>query len=281
LADYPVYENGVGKTYSPEAFRQHVLPRLRPQGEEGPVVRRGIWAPELNWLPRQKQYLLSFCLNTNLAVPPAQWTAHGCFGGNYFLKSKSGLPVGPWELLSEHPATDMIDGTVFEDDDGSAWFVWQDGRMARFEKQLRYFDAIRDPWQIQWKPEPNREGPFVVKRDGRYHLFVTIASQRFEDGTTRYAHEHHTTPQSYSYDLLVASSDRLTGPYGPRSLCALGGGHGHPLLDKEGKWWLAAFGNPHYAHQPFAEPCRPYLIPMQWVGDRFLPKQTRESHSIL
>jgi len=94
LADLPVYENGTGSTYSPEAFRREVLPRLaQPEGDQSIQVRRGVWAPELNWLPRRGEYLLSFCLNTNIAIPPAQWTHHGLFGGNYFLKPESGAPT--------------------------------------------------------------------------------------------------------------------------------------------------------------------------------------------
>jgi len=284
LADLPVYENGTGSTYSPEAFRREVLPRLaQPEGDQSIQVRRGVWAPELNWLPRRGEYLLSFCLNTNIAIPPAQWTHHGLFGGNYFLKTESGDPRGPWKLVREEPMTDHIDGTVFEDDDppspsgsgeagGSIWFIWQNGRMARFNDRLDGFDQICDPWQVPWSPEPTREGPFVVKREGRYHLFLTIHSHRTPDGSVTFAHHGHGGADSFGYDLVQCSADRLTGPYGPRSLVALGVGHGHPLQDRNGDWWLGCFGCPTNEYMPFPEPCRPYLVPMQWQDGLFRPR---------
>jgi len=208
-------------------------------------------------------------------LPPQQWTANGIFGGNYFLKCPGGDPRGPWELVSEEPLTDHIDGSIFEDDDGSVWFVWQSGNMARLNASLDGFDQICNPWQTSWDPEPTREGPFVVKRDGRYHLFLTVHSHRLGDGSASYAHTGHGGQSSYSYDLVQASADRLTGPYGPRHLVALGGGHGHPFEDRDGRWWLVAFGNPHDLYCPFAEPARPYLIPMHWAGEHFLPDPSR------
>lgn len=274
LADFPVYEHGAGRTLSPEEFQREVLPRLALPGLDVPTVRRSLWAPELHWLRRKERYLLSFCVNTNIAVQANQWTAHGVFGGNYFLTCPSGDPCGPWELVSEDPATDHIDGTVFEDDDGSAWFVWQSGRMARFTDDFHCFDAVRDPWQTSFRPEPTREGPFVVKQNGLYHLFVTIHSHRRQDGVVTYAHEGHGSASNYSYDLLQASSHRLTGPYGPRRLVALGSGHGHPLQDAKGNWWMACFGNTQDPYQAFEHPCRPHLVPMHWRGGDFLPDHT-------
>lgn len=273
LAMLPVYENGAGTVYSPEAFRRDVLPRLSPpEGEQPILVRRCIWAPELNWLPRRGEYVLSFCINTNVAVPPEQWTHHGLFAGNYFLKTESGDPRGPWKLIREEPMTDHIDGTIFEENDGAVWFIWQHGRMARFTNDLHAFDLISNPWQTPWNPEPTREGPFVVKHDGRYHLFLTVLSRRQPDGRVTYAESGHGGPNSFSYDLLQASSDRLTGPYGPRSLVALGVGHGHPLRDREGNWWLGCFGDVHCEYMPFPTSCRPYLVPMQWKDGLFRPR---------
>lgn len=274
LANYPVYEGGVGRTYSPEAFRREVMPRLcQPGCPQDILVRRGLWSPDIYWLPGRGEYLLTFCLNTNIAVPPEQWTGHGLFGGNYFLKTPSGDPRGPWELVSDSPMTDHIDGSVFEDDDGAVWFVWQGGNMARFNDRLDAFNLISDPWQTEWNPEPAREGPCVVKHDGRYHLFVTVHSNRGEDGTITYAHEGHNGPGNFSYDLIQMSSERLTGPYGPRSLVALGAGHGHPLRDRNGDWWLTCFGNINDPYCPFETPCRPYLVPMEWRDGLFRPRR--------
>ncbi len=284
LAQFAVYENGVGRTYAPEAFRRDVLPRLLPPGmEQSPEppgaatathpiqVRRGVWGPELNWLPRRGEYLLSFCLNTNIAIPPDQWTHYGLFGGNYFLTSPSGDPRGPWKLVSETPMTDHIDGTVFEDGD-SIWFIWQNGRMARFNSALDAFDLISNPWQTPYHPEPTSEGPFVVRHEGRYHLFLTMVSRRLSQGQIGYAESGHGSKNSFSYDLIQASSDRLTGPYGPRQIVALGVGHGHPLCDREGNWWLGCFGSPRTEYMPFPEPCRPYLVPMHWRNGLFRPQ---------
>jgi arylsulfatase len=46
-----------------------------------------------------------------------------------------------------------------------------------------------------------------------------------------------------SYNLYYCTSDRVTGPYGPRRFVGRFLGHGTPFQDKEGKWWCTAFFN--------------------------------------
>lgn len=73
-----------------------------------------IWAPELHHF--KGTYWIAYCVN---------------YGGTGILKSQSGKPEGPYvDIKKDGPLTGEIDASLFADDDGSVYFVWQDGKVA-------------------------------------------------------------------------------------------------------------------------------------------------------
>jgi arylsulfatase len=53
-----------------------------------------------------------------------------------------------------------------------------------------------------------------------------------------------------SYNLYYCSSDKISGPYGPRKFAGRFLGHGTPFQTRDGKWWCTAFFNGNVAPLP-------------------------------
>ena len=127
--------------------------------------------------------------------------------------------------------------------------------------------------ETPYQPEPYIEGAFVFKHAGRYHLVQAIWSFKLPDGSFTYAAgAEKRGGVRWSYDCVIAASDKLEGPYGPRYTAGVGMGHNNLFCDKTGSWWATHFGNPRSSRefqQPFA--CRPSVIPMRWSGSEIQP----------
>jgi len=192
--------------------------------------RRAFWAPDIHYL--KGTYWITFCMN---------------FRGTGLLKSTSGKAEGPYvDIHPQGPITDKIDASLFMDDDGSVYFVWQNGLIARMNDDMT--DLAEKPRLL--KPSNHEhvgfEGAYVTKKDGRYYLICADFIQG-------------------DYHCMVASSRNVYGPYGPRYLAIPHGGHNMFFTDKEGNWWATFFGNDPRA--PFRE--RPAILPIE-LDDRGL-----------
>jgi beta-xylosidase len=88
------------------------------------------------------------------------------------------------------------------------------------------------------------EGAFLTKIDGRYHLVCAEVNQG-------------------NYDCMIATAEKLEGPYGPRYLAIPHGGHNMLFRDRSGQWWSTFFGSDPKA--PFRE--RPAILPIEFGPD--------------
>ena len=187
--------------------------------------KRAIWAPELHYF--KGTFWIAYCVNT---------------GGTGILRSKTGKADGPYEdMKPDGPLTGGIDASLFDDDDGKIYFVWQNGQIARLKDDLT--GLAEEPRLL--KPanaaHVGFEGAFLTKIGGRYHLIGAEFNER---------------QGQKEYDCMAASSDSVYGPYGSRYLAIPCGGHNVLFKDAEGKWWSTFFGNDPLA--PFRE--RPALL---------------------
>ena len=91
--------------------------------------KRLFWAPELHFI--NGTYWIAFCINA------------GDLGKNGVLKSTSGMPEGPYELaFQENRGVDQnIDPSMFQDTDGSVYYVWQDCLIRKFNAAMTGFDS--------------------------------------------------------------------------------------------------------------------------------------------
>jgi beta-xylosidase len=183
--------------------------------------RRALWAPDIHYL--KGTFWITFCMN---------------FRGTGLLKSASGKAEGPYvDVHPQGPITDKIDASLFMDDDGAVYFVWQNGLVARMNDKMT--GLAEEPRLL--KPANHKhvgfEGAYVTKKADKYYLICAD----FIRG---------------DYHCMVASSDHVYGPYGPRHLAIPHGGHNMFFTDKEGNWWATFFGNDPRA--PFRE--RPAIL---------------------
>jgi len=183
--------------------------------------RRALWAPDIHYI--NGTFWITFCMN---------------FGGTGLLRSTSGKAEGPYvDVHPQGPITSQIDASLFQDDDGRVYFVWQNGLIARMNEEMT--ELAEKPRFL--KPANYRhvgfEGAYVTKHDGRYYLICAD----FIGGL---------------YHCMVAEAKHVYGPYGPRYLAIPHGGHNMFFTDKDGNWQATFFGND--ARAPFRE--RPAML---------------------
>lgn len=149
-------------------------------------------------------------------------------GGTGLIKSVSGHAEGPYIDMGRMTNTD-IDSSLFQDDDGQVYFVWQDGKVARMKKNMTGF--AEDPRKLLCTDgqRVGYEGAFIVKYKGKYILGAAEWNgDKRVDGT---------------YDLMYAVADDLYGPYTPRRMAVPHGGHGTMFIDRDGRLMSTFFGN--------------------------------------
>ena len=187
--------------------------------KQTPKAKR-IWAPEVHWMG--DRWALVHC--------PAYLSSLATTEGSTL--------AGPWT----HPMKDSMgqrhDPSLFSDEDGKAYLLWQNTLIAPLDQELSKYTA--KPVRIDpsgTRPGPNgqpisrigHEGATMIKVGDKYvHLGTAWSTDQGRKG---------------SYNLYYCVSDAITGPYGPRQFAGRFLGHGTPFQTKDGKWWCTAFFN--------------------------------------
>lgn len=226
-----------------------------------------VWAPELHYIRSAGNWFIVACLNQSAAGK-----------GSFILRSTTGRPEGPYENIEANsggPLFPNIDGSLFEDTDGTVYFVGHNHYIAKMKPDMSGLaEEIRRIEETPYDPEPYIEGAFIFRTgDGKYHLVQAIWSHRTGSGDTYVEKEGVTDKNTrYSYDCVIADADNVYGPYGKRYTAIIGGGHNNLFQDRTGKWWATMFFNPRGAQAAeYARTCRPGLIPMIYSEGRFMP----------
>lgn len=240
--------------------------------------RRTLWAPEIHYIESQQNYFLVGCMPLN---PKGS--------GSFVLRSTTGKAEGPYENIEGnsdgflHPD---IDGSLFEDDDGSVYFVAHNHYIAKMKDDMSDIaEPFREIDEQEYDIEPYIEGAYIFKDDGKYHLVQAIWSFQLPDG--RYAYDEEKPGRAfknnkeigearYSYDVVIATADNVYGPYSQRYTSVIGAGHNNFFKDKQGNWWSTMFGNPRGDLLERKFLTRPAVIPMQKVNGYFFPLQDQE-----
>lgn len=228
-----------------------------------------VWAPELHYLKSAKNWFIVACLNQS---------AGG--NGSFILKSTTGKPEGPYvniEGNNDAPIFPKIDGSLFEDEDGTIYFVGHNHFIARMKPDMSGFaEELKKIDEQSYDPEPYIEGVFIFRHDNKYHLVQAIWSHRQDDGSDTYAPMTESNKTRYSYDCIIATADNVYGPYSQRYNAITGGGHNNLFKDKKGNWWATIFFNPRGAQaSEYKQTCRPGLVPMKYSKGKFMPDTTR------
>jgi len=190
--------------------------------------KRAIWAPEIHYI--KDTFWIPYCVN---------------YGGTGILRSTSGKAEGPYvDIETDGPLTGEIDASLFADDDGKVYFVFQNGKIARMKDDMTGLAETPRLLKPANATQVGFEGAFLFKANGMYHLSCADF----------YQNEYH---------CFVATAPSIDGPYGDRRLAIPHGGHNMFFRDREGKWWSTFFGNDD--HAPFRE--RPAILRVEFGLD--------------
>lgn len=106
----------------------------------------------------------------------------------FILRSTTGKPEGPYENIEGNEDKAIfpnIDGSLFEDTDGTVYFVGHNHYIARMKPDMSGLaEEIKTLKESKYSPEPYVEGAFIFKYDGKYHLVQAIWAHRTVKGDT-------------------------------------------------------------------------------------------------
>jgi beta-xylosidase len=224
---------------------------------KGTGDRRALWAPEIHYI--KGNFYIAYCV-TGL--------------GTGLIKSTTNKPEGPYVSVNtpDAPLTPGIDASLFQDDDGTVYFLYGNGNLAKMkddmtglaEKPVPLRCEVPDPDPEHHHPSrpvsPSQydrvgfEGVYMFKANGRYYL--SCAERYYE-----------------RYHCMTAESDHIYGPYSARYVSVPYAGHNTFFQDTQGQWWSTMFGNDPEAPIHL----RPGIVPIEFDKDGHIhPKITGE-----
>lgn len=195
-----------------------------------------LWAPEVHY--RKGTFWLTYSMPT--------YTGEFKDSGSGLLKSTTGKAEGPYVDVSPNERLgDEIDASLFEDDDGSVYFIWHCGKIRKMKPDMsgpaepgrKLKIAVPDPDPTHHSDlcakihGPNSfdhigyEGVFLLKIADTY---VLTASDTYHG----------------KYTCWAATSKNIYGPYSARYPAIPHGGHNMFFRDKTGQWWSTIFNGP-------------------------------------
>jgi len=185
---------------------------------DGTRTLRPLWAPELHYI--KGHWYIAYCI-----------ARIGCG----ILKSTTDKPEGPYVDL--HPSGPLpddkhYDTSLFEDADGKVYFLAAHGWIARMKDDLSDLDEpLRHVTMEPNCPWHEYEGPWMMKLNGKYYLFVAQGSSHNKDG------ERAGPGLKKTYDVWVMSGPTPYGPFGNRHLAFPYAGHNTVFQGSDGRWW--------------------------------------------
>ncbi len=182
--------------------------------------RRLIWAPEIHWLG-------------------GRWALVHCPGEVASLALTTGPEIRrPWVHTMGGKLGRRHDPSLFHDDDGTWYLLWQNTMLAPLSKDFTHYTAA----PVRIDPAGSRPGPDgrPISRIGHEGATMRKIGKKYVHFGTAWSTDRG---RKGSYNLYYCTSDHVAGPYGPRRFVGRFLGHGTPFQDKEGKWWCTAFFN--------------------------------------
>jgi beta-xylosidase len=221
-----------------EFVKQVWTPEADPGKWYNDKPNRLFWAPELHYV--NGTYWIAFCISA------------GDRGRNSLLKSTSGRAEGPYQpAFPENRGVDQrIDSSLFQDEDGSVYYVWQDGLIRKLNAAMNGFDGEEQKLVPADGQRVGYEGATLVKI-GQWYV---LTAAEWNGGGNR---------SDGTYDMMYSVSRNLLGPYCPRRVAVPHAGHGALFKDQAGRWHAALFGNDRTA--PFR--AMPGFVPVNLIDN--------------
>ena len=195
---------------------------------------RAIWAPEIQYL--KGNYWILYSLN---------------YIGTGILKSTTGKPEGPYvDVKPSGPLATEIDATIFEDSDGTIYYLDGGYRIAKMKPDLS--DLAEPIRQLDFRPAPPWGEGINMKKVGAKYVWTNAGTD------------------SGSYDCYSATADSIYGPYLNRYRAIPYAGHNDLFQDNAGNWWSTLFHPNDYLNLNF----RPSIVPLTMSADGIIaPKR--------
>ncbi len=220
--------------------------RVNPENPRGPLVR-GIVSAEIHYL--KDTYWLTYSMNGQ---------------GTGLLRSTSGEAEGPYHDVGRITAQGT-DASLFEDDDGSVYWVVGQGFVARMRPDMTglaeaprlvrpdFFPPLAHAGQAMRATQAPRyvgqAGALLFKARGRYWLAAAMVRDRLGVGC---------------YDTFVAGSNALYGPYDEPKLMVPHGGQTTVLPGPGGQLYATFSGRDSRA--VFRD--KPAVVPLVFSPER-------------
>ena len=222
----------------------HVMDRVEQMNLEGLGVSEGIFAPAIRFHDGL------FYITCTLVGA----------GGNYVVTAQN--PAGPWSNPVWLPQIDGIDPSLFFDQDGKAYIVYNsvapnnrplyEGhrtiRMYQFDyEKLKVISPeiilVNGGTDISKKPIWI-EGPHIFRKDNFYYLICAEGGTSWEHSEVVFRSEQVTGPYvPYAKNPIL--TQRHLDPNRPHPITCTG--HADLVMTPAGDWWAVFLG------------CRPYL----------------------
>lgn len=190
--------------------------------------------------------------------------------------------AGPWSEPHVLEGAPGIDPDIFFDDNGKVWYVGThspEDPSFPGEGEIWLQEIDLENWQLKgerhflWRGACGgvwAEGPHMYKRDGRYYLMIA------EGGT------------SFNHAVMIAVSDKITGPYIPnernpilttRHLSydnwVVSTGHADLIELADGRWYMVALGVRGDEDRSSNMGRETFLLPVKWEREPFEWKEVR------
>ncbi len=188
----------------------------------GPVVFQPgephVWAPDVWRDPESGRFYLYYTVNETVGVAEAS------------------SPTGPFTLRRKF-FDRAIDAHLFQDDDGKLYlyYVQFPGFQLSVQPMANPVEPMGKPTvmihpEADWEKKAGEvtEGPWIIKRDGRYYLLYSGSGANTPDYAVGYATADHP---------LGPFTRGANNPIIHRSEGLFGPGHGCAIQDAEGQWW--------------------------------------------
>ena len=224
----------------------------------------GIYAPTLRYHDG------TFYVITTAIYFDAKTKKHS--GNNFIITATN--PAGPWSDPVVVQGAPGIDPDLFFDEDGRLWYTGQQKpKDPEFidQKEIWMQELNRETFQLMgaryhlWRGACDgvwTEGPHIYKNDGRYYLMIA------EGGT------------SFNHAVMVAASDKLTGPYVSNARNPIftsrqlshenwvhSTGHGDLVKLDDGRWYMFLLGVRGDLKRKSNMGRETFVVPVSWERD--------------
>jgi beta-xylosidase len=207
-----------------------------PWHEKYKAADKPLWAPEVHYL--KGTFWLTYSMPT--------YTGNFADSGSGLLKSTTGKPEGPYIDVSPNERLgDEIDASLFQDDDGTVYFVWHCGKIRKMKSDMSGpAEPVRRLKLSVTDSDPTHHSelcPRIFGEKSYDHIgYEGVFLFKIGDTYLLTASDHYDG----KYSSWVATSKNLYGPYSARYPAIPHGGHNMYFKDKEGKWWSTIFNGP-------------------------------------